>query len=72
MYIKLVGVYISLIHLQVYIHLLQVFYKRYCIHMYMKFIHLLLSNLIGQNVQAMVQVYIIEAQRVLHFSATFW
>ena len=39
------GVYISDIHLQVFLQ-----------EVYMKFIHLLLSNLIGQNVQAMVQV----------------
>ena len=38
------NVYNSLIHLQVVLQ-----------EIYMKFIHLLLSNLIGQNVQAMVQ-----------------
>ena len=51
MYIKLVGVYISDIHLQV-LYTPTSFLQE----VYMKFIHLLLSNLIGQNVQAMVQV----------------
>ena len=48
---KLVGVYISVIHLQV-LYTPTSFLQE----VYMKFIHLLLSNLIGQNVQAMVQV----------------
>ena len=48
MYIKLVGVYISDIHLQV-LYTPTSFLQE----IYMKFIHLLLSNLIGQNVQAM-------------------
>ena len=51
MYIKLVGVYISDIHLQV-LYTPTSFLQE----VYMKFIHLLLSNLIGQNVQAMVQI----------------
>ena len=51
--IKLVGVYISDIHLQV-------LYTptSFLPEVYMKFIHLLLSNMIGQNVQAMVQLYL--------------
>ena len=53
MYIKLVGVYISDIHLQV-LYTPTSFLQE----VYMKFIHLLLSNLIGQNVQAMVQMVI--------------
>ena len=54
MYIKLVGVYISDIHLQV-LYTPTSFLQE----VYMKFIHLLLSNLIGQNVQAMVQICVI-------------
>ena len=50
MYIKLVGVYISDIHLHV-LYTPTSFLQE----VYMEFIHLLLSNLIGQNVQAMVQ-----------------
>ena len=57
MYIKLVGVYISDIHLQV-LYTPTSFLQE----VYMKFIHLLLSNLIGQNVQAMVQVKCIHLQ----------
>ena len=53
MYIKLVGVYISDIHLQV-LYTPTSFLQE----VYMKSIHLLLSNLIGQNVQAMVQIAI--------------
>ena len=45
------GIYISDIHLQV-LYTPTSFLQE----VYMKFIHLLLSNLIGQNVQAMVQV----------------
>ena len=44
------GIYISDIHLQV-LYTPTSFFQE----VYMKFIHLLLSNLIGQNVQAMVQ-----------------
>ena len=55
MYIKLVGVYISDIHLQV-LYTPTSFLQE----VYMKFIHLLLSNLIGQNVQVMVQVIVID------------
>ena len=58
MYIKLVGVYISDIHLQV-LYTPTSFLQE----VYMKFIHLLLSNLIGQNVQAMVQVIVIARGR---------
>ena len=33
----------------------------------MKYIHLLLSNLIGQNLQAMVQT-ILDTRKIVHFS----